>query len=149
LYLWGYTDPVISRSVIIYTSARVGEIGPWPKRKALTPFYQKWQVAIKRFSFLVVSAKDSQTLGDAKAIPIAGFSTVIIKHSFIPVSPTCNWGQGPVLEGILSFMRSWQSCFEGDPLRFGFDELKRVRVSHWPKEIGWWLVLNGNKNLGG
>jgi hypothetical protein len=59
LYLWGYTDPVISRPVIIYTSARVGDIGPWPKRKALTPFDQKWQAAIRRSSFLGVSAKDN------------------------------------------------------------------------------------------
>jgi hypothetical protein len=27
----------------------VGDIVPWPKRKALTPFDQKWQAAIKRF----------------------------------------------------------------------------------------------------
>jgi hypothetical protein len=59
LYLWGYTDPVTSRPVIIYTSAKVGDTGPWPKRKALTPFDQKWQAAIKRFSFLGVSAKDN------------------------------------------------------------------------------------------
>jgi hypothetical protein len=32
---------------------------PWPKRKALTPFDQKWQAAIKIFSFLGVSAKDN------------------------------------------------------------------------------------------
>jgi hypothetical protein len=31
----------MSRPMIIYTSARVGDIGPWPKRKALTPFDQK------------------------------------------------------------------------------------------------------------
>jgi hypothetical protein len=55
----GWTDPVMSRPVIIYTSAKVGDIGPWPKRKALTPFDQKWQAAIKRSSFLGVSAKDN------------------------------------------------------------------------------------------
>jgi hypothetical protein len=49
----------MSRLVIIYTSARVGDIGPWPKRKALTPFDQKWQAAIKRSSLLGVSAKDN------------------------------------------------------------------------------------------
>jgi hypothetical protein len=47
LYLKGYTDPVMLRPVIMYTSAKVGDIGPWPKRKALTPFDQKWQAAIK------------------------------------------------------------------------------------------------------
>jgi hypothetical protein len=49
----------MSRPVIIYTSARVGDIGSWPKRKVLTPFDQKWQAAIKRSSFLGVSAKDN------------------------------------------------------------------------------------------
>jgi hypothetical protein len=53
------TDPVISRPVIMYTSAKVGDIGLWPKRKALMPFDQKWQAAIKRLSFLGVSARDS------------------------------------------------------------------------------------------
>jgi hypothetical protein len=74
---------------------------------------------------------------DAKAIPIACFSTVIIKHPLVPVSPTCNWGQGPVFESILPFMGFRQSCFERDPLRFGFNELKRVGGSHGPEEIGW------------
>jgi hypothetical protein len=58
-YLCGYTNPVISRPVIMYTSAKVGDIGPWPKRKALAPFDQKWQAAIRRFSFLGVSSKDN------------------------------------------------------------------------------------------
>jgi hypothetical protein len=52
-------DPMTSRPVIMYTSAKVGDIGPWPKRKALAPFHQKWQAAIKRFSFLGVSARDT------------------------------------------------------------------------------------------
>jgi hypothetical protein len=52
-------DPVISRPVIIYTSAKVGDIGPWQKRKALMPFDQKWQAAIMRSSFLGVSGKDN------------------------------------------------------------------------------------------
>jgi hypothetical protein len=49
----------MSRPVIIYTSAKVGDIGPWPNRKALTPFDQKWQAAIRRSSFFGVSAKDN------------------------------------------------------------------------------------------
>jgi hypothetical protein len=52
-------DPEMSRPVIMYTSAKVGDIGLWPKRKALTPFDQKWQATIKRFSFFGVSAKDN------------------------------------------------------------------------------------------
>jgi hypothetical protein len=59
LYWKGYTDPVISRPVIMFTSAKVGDIGPWPKRKALMPFDQKWQAAIKRLSFMGISAKDN------------------------------------------------------------------------------------------
>jgi hypothetical protein len=47
------------RPIIIYTSAKVGDIGPWPKRNALAPFDQKWQAAIRRFSFLGVSARDN------------------------------------------------------------------------------------------
>jgi hypothetical protein len=47
----------------MYTSAKVGDIGPWPKRKALTPFDQKWQAAIKRLPFLGVSANDNSNIG--------------------------------------------------------------------------------------
>jgi hypothetical protein len=43
----------------MYTSARVGDIGPWPKSKAFAPFDQKWQAAIRRFSFLGISARDN------------------------------------------------------------------------------------------
>jgi hypothetical protein len=38
----------------MYTSAKVGDIGLWRKRKALAPFDQKWQAAIRRSSFLGV-----------------------------------------------------------------------------------------------
>jgi hypothetical protein len=61
--LKGYTDPVISRPVIMYTSVKVGDIGPWPKRKALTPFDQKWQAAIKRLSFLRAQPKITPNIG--------------------------------------------------------------------------------------
>jgi hypothetical protein len=53
----------------MYTSARVGDIGPWPKSKALTPFDQKWQAAIKRFSFFGVSAKDNSKHGRCGGCP--------------------------------------------------------------------------------
>jgi hypothetical protein len=59
LYWKGYIGPVISRPVIMYTSVRVGDIGPWLKRKVLTPFDQKWQATIKRLSFFGVSARDN------------------------------------------------------------------------------------------
>jgi hypothetical protein len=47
------------RPVIMYTSAKVGDIGPWPERKAFAPLDQKWLAAIRRFSFLGVSARDN------------------------------------------------------------------------------------------
>jgi hypothetical protein len=59
LYLYGYTVPVTLRPVIMYTSAKVGDIGPWPKRKAFALLDQKCQATIRRFSFLGVSAKDN------------------------------------------------------------------------------------------
>jgi hypothetical protein len=40
----------------MYTSAKVGDIGLWPKKKAFAPFDQKWQATIRRLSFLGVSA---------------------------------------------------------------------------------------------
>jgi hypothetical protein len=59
LYLYGYTVPVTLRPVIMYTSAKVGDIGPSPKRKAFALLDQKWEAAIKRLSFLGVSARDN------------------------------------------------------------------------------------------
>jgi hypothetical protein len=50
---------VTLRPVIMYTSAKVGDIGPWPKRKAFVPLDQKWEAGIKRLSFLGVSARDN------------------------------------------------------------------------------------------
>jgi hypothetical protein len=32
-----------------------------------------------------------QTMGNAKVVLVACFSIDIIKHPFVPVSPTCNW----------------------------------------------------------
>jgi hypothetical protein len=43
----------------MYTLAKVGDIDPWLKRKALGSFDQKWQAAIRSFSFLGVSAKNN------------------------------------------------------------------------------------------
>jgi hypothetical protein len=76
-------------------------------------------------------------MGNAEAIPIACFEAVIIKHPLVLVSPTCNLGQGPVLESILPFMGFRKSCLERDPLRFGCNELRRIGDSHWPEEIRW------------
>jgi hypothetical protein len=76
-------------------------------------------------------------MGNVKAVPIACFSAVIIKHPLIPVPPTCNWGQRPVFEGIVPFMGLRQNCFERNSLRFGFNKLERVGGSHGPEIIGW------------
>jgi hypothetical protein len=59
LYLCGYTVPVTLRPVIMYTSAKVGDIVPWPKKKAFAWLDQKWEAAIKRLSFWGVSARDN------------------------------------------------------------------------------------------
>jgi len=49
----------ISKPVIICTSARVGEAGPWPNTKALRVSDQKYEAAISSDSFLSISAMDS------------------------------------------------------------------------------------------
>jgi hypothetical protein len=43
----------------MYTLAKVGDTGPWPKRKAFAPFDQKWQAAIRGLSFVGVLSKDN------------------------------------------------------------------------------------------
>jgi hypothetical protein len=41
---------------------------------------------------------------NTKVVPVFGLGAVIIKYPLILISPACDWGQGPVLEGILPFM---------------------------------------------
>jgi hypothetical protein len=86
---------------------------------------------------------------NAKAVPIACLDAVIIKHPLVPISPACNWGQGPVLESILPFMGFQQCCLEWDPLGFGCNELRRIRDSYGPEEIRQRLILNRNQDFGG
>jgi hypothetical protein len=74
-------------------------------------------------------------MSNAKVVPIACLDVVIIKHPLVPVSPACNWGQGPVLESILPFMGFRQCYLEWDPLGFGCDELRRIGDSYGPEEI--------------
>jgi hypothetical protein len=53
-------------------------------------------------------------MGNAKAVPIACFSAVIIKHPLLwPVFPTCYWGQGLVFESILPFMGFDKAALKG------------------------------------
>jgi hypothetical protein len=72
-------------------------------------------------------------MSNAKVVPIAYIDIVIIKHPLVPVSPACNWGQGPVLESNLPFMGFRQSCLERDSLGFGCNELRRVEDYHGPE----------------
>jgi hypothetical protein len=143
-------DPITSRPVIMYTSAKVGDIGPWPKRKALTPFDQKWQAAIRRLSLLGVSARDnSKHWAIRRLSQLLVFYTLIFEYPLLPVSPACNWGQGLVFEGVLPRMRSWQSRFEGYSVGFGFNKFKGVGDSHRSEEIRWWFILDENQKLNG
>ena len=49
----------MSKPVSMITSARVGEAGPWPNKKALRVSNQKYEAAIINDSFLCISAMDS------------------------------------------------------------------------------------------
>jgi hypothetical protein len=40
-------------------------------------------------------------LSNTEAVPSLGLDTIICKHPFVPASLACNWGQRPVLEGVL------------------------------------------------
>jgi hypothetical protein len=40
-------------------------------------------------------------LSNAEAVPSLGLGTVIRKHPLVPISLARNWGQRPVLEGVL------------------------------------------------
>jgi hypothetical protein len=99
--------PEISRPVIIYTSAIVGDIGPCPKRKTLTPFDQKWQTAIKRFSFLGVSARDNSKHWVMRRLSqllvLALLSASILLYQFLQ----------PAIGGKGQFLKA--SCHRGGP----------------------------------
>jgi hypothetical protein len=73
---------------------------------------------------------------------------VIIKYPIIPISPAGNWGQRPVLESVLPLVGFRQWCLEGNPLRFGCNELRRVGNPYGPEEIRCWLILDRNQDFG-
>ena len=58
-YKWLSSADAISKPVSMSTSARVGEAGPWPNRKALRVSDQKYEAATNSDSFLFISAMDS------------------------------------------------------------------------------------------
>jgi hypothetical protein len=95
--------PEISRPVIIYTSTIVGDIGPCPKRKALTPFDQKWQTAIKRFSFLGDNSKHWVMRRLSQLLVLALLSASILLYQFLQ----------PVIGGKGQFLKA--SCHRRGP----------------------------------
>jgi hypothetical protein len=42
-----------------------------------------------------------QALSNTEGVLVLGPNTVIRKDPFVPIPPARNWGQGPVLEGVL------------------------------------------------
>ena len=58
-YRWTSSADAISKPVSMSTSTRVGEVGPWPNRKALRVSDQKYEATISSDSFLSISDKDS------------------------------------------------------------------------------------------
>ena len=56
--MWLSSVVAISRPVSISTSARVGEVGPWPNKKALKVSDKKYEAVISNDSFLSISAMD-------------------------------------------------------------------------------------------
>ena len=56
---WPSSENAMSKPVSMNTSVRVGEVGTWPKRKALRVSDQKFETAIRSDSFLSISAIES------------------------------------------------------------------------------------------
>jgi hypothetical protein len=53
------------------------------------------------FVFGGLGQRKLQALSNMEGIPVLGPDTFIRKNSFVPIPPARNWGQGPVLEGVL------------------------------------------------
>jgi hypothetical protein len=64
-------------------------------RPKMTGCYQKI------FIFWGLGLRKLQTLSNTETFPSLGLGAIICKHPFAPVSPACNWGQGPILESML------------------------------------------------
>ena len=58
-YRWLSSADDMSKPVSMSTSARVGEAGPWPNRKALRVSNHNYEATINSNSFLSISAMDS------------------------------------------------------------------------------------------
>jgi hypothetical protein len=103
----------------------------------LTPFDQKWQAAIKRFSFFGVSAKDNSKHWAmhrlSQLLVSALLSASILLYQFLK----------PSIGGKGQFLK--ESCHRGGPDRaalkgiffgFGFNEVTMIRSSLKTEEIG-------------
>jgi hypothetical protein len=55
----------------------------------------------KIFVFGGIGQRQLQALSNAKGIPVLGPDALIRKNSYVPIPPARNWGQRPVLEGVL------------------------------------------------
>jgi hypothetical protein len=53
------------------------------------------------FIFWGLGQRELQTLTNLEGVPSLGLSTVVRKDPLVPIPPARNWGQRPVLEGIL------------------------------------------------
>jgi hypothetical protein len=53
------------------------------------------------FVFRGLSQRELQTLSNPEGVPSLGLNTVVRKDPLVPIPPARNWGQRPVLEGIL------------------------------------------------
>jgi hypothetical protein len=115
----------------------------------LAPFDQKWQAAIRRFSFLVFPPRIIPSNERCEGCPNCLSWRCHHQASSCTSFSSLQLGAGPILESILPFMGFRQSCLERDPLRFSCNELWGVRDSHGPEEMRWWLVLDGNQDFGG
>jgi hypothetical protein len=74
-------------------------------------------------------------LSNPEGVPSLGLNIVVRKDPLVPIHPARNWGQRPVLEGILPQRRLSKSRFEGDSLGFGCAEFAGIGNSHRTKEI--------------
>jgi hypothetical protein len=53
------------------------------------------------FVFQGLGQRELQTLSNPEGVPSLGLNTVVRKDPLVPIPLARNWGQRPVLEGIL------------------------------------------------
>lgn len=106
-----FSDSIILRPVSMITSANVGVIGPWTKRKAFRASYHKYEASIMARSNPCWPKKEWYT--DRFHTTVCSFG---VGYSHIPSLTTSgNRCLGP--KSIAPVVLSFKS-FEGDPLGF-------------------------------